>query len=101
MRDHGREEELDDDLELPSDDAGPEGRLADKQRARRLQDALMKLSANDRIVVTLRHFSECSYADIAEILGLEEKTVKSRLFDARQRLRALLGDLEGTGHVLH
>ncbi len=101
VRDHGREDELDDDLELPSDDAGPEGHLADKQRARRLQEALMKLSANDRIVVTLRHFSECSYADIAEILGIEEKTVKSRLFDARQRLRALLGDLEGTGHVLH
>ncbi len=27
------------------------------------------------------------------MLELDEKTVKSRLFDARQRLRGLLGDL--------
>ena len=101
VRSRGREDALDESVELESDAAGPEQQFAEAQRARRLRDALMKLSANDRIVVTLRHFSECSYSDIAEILGIEEKTVKSRLFEARQRLRALLGDLEGTPHVLH
>jgi DNA-directed RNA polymerase specialized sigma24 family protein len=38
---------------------------------------------------------------MAQVLGVEEKTVKSRLFEARQRLRGLLGDLEGPGHVVH
>jgi RNA polymerase sigma-70 factor, ECF subfamily len=38
----------------------------------------------------LRHFSECSYQEIAEILDIDEKTVKSRLFEARHRLRDLL-----------
>ena len=53
----------------------------------------MSMSANDRMVLTLRHFSECSYQEIAQILELDEKTVKSRLFDARHRLRKLLKDL--------
>jgi DNA-directed RNA polymerase specialized sigma24 family protein len=30
---------------------------------------------------------------MAEILDIDEKTVKSRLFEARRRLRGLLGDL--------
>ena len=51
------------------------------------------MPTNDRMVLTLRHFSECSYQEIGEILGLDEKTVKSRLFEARHRLRELLKDL--------
>ena len=102
LRSRGREDELDEpDESAAPESAGPEAQLQSKQQSRRLQDALMKLSANDRIVVTLRHFSECSYAEIAEILEIEEKTVKSRLFEARQRLRTLLGDLEGPSHALH
>ena len=53
----------------------------------------MSMSANDRIVLMLRHFSELSYEEIAGILELDEKTVKSRLYEARQRLRELLQDL--------
>ena len=45
------------------------------------------------MVITLRHFSECSYDEIGEILDVDEKTVKSRLFEARQRLRVMLQDL--------
>lgn len=102
VRSRGREEELDDSIELPAPGAeGPEQRLQAAQRSRRLQEALMKLSASDRVVVTLRHFSELSYAEIAEVLDIDEKTVKSRLFEARRRLRVLLGDTEGTSHALH
>ena len=59
----------------------------------RIQDALMNMTINDRMVLSMRHFSECSYEEIAQILDIDAKTVKSRLFDARSRLRALLGDL--------
>jgi RNA polymerase sigma factor (sigma-70 family) len=52
----------------------------------------MSLSSNDRTVLTLRHFSECSYQEIAGILDIDEKTVKSRLFEARHRLRQALKD---------
>ncbi len=101
VRDHGREEELDERIERADDGAGPEERLQSSQRSRRLQEALMKLSTRDRVVVSLRHFSELSYAEIAEVLEIDEKTVKSRLFEARQRLRLLLEDTEGTRHALH
>jgi RNA polymerase sigma factor (sigma-70 family) len=44
-------------------------------------------------VIILRHFAELSYAEIGETLGLAEKTVKSRLHEARQRLgRVLLAE---------
>jgi len=94
LRRNGRADELDDDedFEAPDSDA-PEWRLDERERSRRLKEALMKLSANDRVVLSLRHFSECSYQEIAQVLEIDDKTVKSRLFDARQRLRAQLEDL--------
>ena len=46
--------------------------------------------ADDREVIVLRHFAELSYAEIGEALGLAEKTVKSRLHEARQRLGLIL-----------
>jgi len=94
LRRNSREEALDDEVELPGrDDDDPERRAHDAEVSRRIESALMRMSTNDRMVLTLRHFSECSYQEIAEILDLDEKTVKSRLFEARQRLRDLLADL--------
>ena len=94
LRRNGREEELDEETELPAlDTASPERIVSDAQVSRRIQSALMGMPTNDRMVLTLRHFSECSYQEIGEILGLDEKTVKSRLFEARHRLRELLKDL--------
>jgi RNA polymerase sigma-70 factor (ECF subfamily) len=102
VRSHGREEALDEGVEVPAPIAdGPEERLQAAQRSRRVEAALMKLSTRDRVVVSLRHFSDLSYAEIAEVLEVDEKTVKSRLFEARQRLRVLLGDPEGIPHALH
>ena len=45
-------------------------------------------------MIALRHFSECSYREIGAILELDERTVKSRLYEARSRLRGLLQDLQ-------
>ena len=58
-----------------------------------LSDSPLDVLLQDRTVLVLRHFSELSYREIAQALDLDEKTVKSRLFEARQRLRTLLGDL--------
>jgi RNA polymerase sigma-70 factor (ECF subfamily) len=55
-----------------------------------IQAALMQLTAEQRRVVVLRHFAELSYEDVAAALGLPVKTVRSRLFAARQRLAGLL-----------
>jgi RNA polymerase sigma-70 factor (ECF subfamily) len=89
-----RDEELDDEADLPcSERDDPARRADDAESSARISSALRRLSARDRMVITLRHFSECSYDEIGEILEVDVKTVKSRLYEARQRLRALLQDL--------
>jgi RNA polymerase sigma-70 factor (ECF subfamily) len=64
--------------------------LASRERKDWLQAALLRLSAEDRELIVLRHFAELSYAEIGGTLGIAEKTVKSRLHEARQRLGRML-----------
>ncbi|MND01577.1 ECF RNA polymerase sigma-E factor [compost metagenome] len=52
-----------------------------------MQAVLQELNEDHRAVVVLRHFTECSYRQIGEILQIPEKTVKSRLFSARQQMK--------------
>lgn len=93
LRRNGHEEWLDDEIDLPgADSANPESQASDAERSQCIQRSMMSLSTNDRTVLVLRHFSECTYAEIAQILELDERTVKSRLFEARHRLRELLKD---------
>jgi len=77
------------DPDLPAS-GGPEESARSGERAACLQSALLRLSPDDRNVLVLRHFAELSYAEIAEALGLSDKTVKSRLHEARLRLGRML-----------
>ena len=91
QRRQSHEDALPEDFDAPDfDTATPEQQLDQNQRARQLQVAMMSMSVNDRTVLTMRHFAELSYDDMAMVLQLDVKTVKSRLFDARARLRKLL-----------
>ena len=56
----------------------------------RVRGALLRLTDEQREVILLRHFAGLSYREIAEAIEMPEKTVKSRLFAARQRLGELL-----------
>ena len=60
------------------------------ERQHRVQAALLALPPDYREVVVLRHFGGRSYEEIAAVLGIPEKTVKSRLYTARQRLAEIL-----------
>jgi len=94
LRRSRREEPLDDGIELEDTaSAGPERQYQERQLSERVQGALMRMTVEDRVVLTLRHFSELSYREIAEVLRTEEKTVKSRIFEARRRMGELLADL--------
>lgn len=74
----------------PSEDRDP-GELAGASELRQVMEkALMTLSMDYRLVVILRHFMELTYTEMAAILDIPEKTVKSRLFTARQMLREAL-----------
>ena len=61
-----------------------------EETRRRVRKALLLLPEAQRDVILLRHFAEMRYEQIAAALGIPEKTVKSRLFSARQRLCELL-----------
>lgn len=57
----------------------------------RIDRAMAHLSFEYREVIALRHFADLSYEEMADAIGVPEKTVKSRLFAARQKLAGLLG----------
>ena len=74
---------------------GPAEELDSKRLCNRVQAALMLLNEDYRTVVVLKHISGCSYQQISEILQLPEKTVKSRLYSARQLMKKTLLNVEG------
>lgn len=77
-------------LDLPDYDADPHRQLEQSEVRRAIADGLAGLSPEHRNVLTLREISGLSYAEIADLLGLEEGTVKSRISRARLALRKKL-----------
>jgi RNA polymerase sigma-70 factor (ECF subfamily) len=61
----------------------------------RLSQALRCLQPDDRALVVLKHFLLFSYEEMADVLEIHVRTVKSRLFTARERLRMALREGEG------
>ena len=70
--------------------ASPLQNLEEQELSRRLEQLLDNLPENQRRALVLKRFAGLSYQEIGEMLGVPEKTVKSRLFDARRRLRRIL-----------
>jgi len=56
----------------------------------RVRMAVAMLPDQHREIIELSHFQECSYKEMAEILGIPIGTVMSRLYHARQKLKDLL-----------
>jgi RNA polymerase sigma-70 factor, ECF subfamily len=81
---------LGDDEEGADEDSNPQDACRTAQLGAGVQAAMTHLAPDYRAVIVLRHFVDCSYQEMAEILGVEVKTVKSRLFTARQLLRERL-----------
>jgi RNA polymerase sigma-70 factor (ECF subfamily) len=75
------------DANVPDERPGPDRAAEGDQALHAIEGALMHISAELRAVVVLRHITQLSYQDIAVALDLPEKTVKSRLHSARERLR--------------
>ena len=72
----------------------PKDELADREQNELLHKALMQLSEDKREVLLLSRFQDMKYAEIAELLGCEVGTIKTRVFRAMQELRELLAKLE-------
>jgi RNA polymerase sigma-70 factor (ECF subfamily) len=78
---------LDDNDAIAAPDAATDTAVEAEDRVGK---ALMQLKPDDRAVVVLRHFVDFSYEEISDVLDVPVKTVKSRLFTARDRMRQLL-----------
>jgi RNA polymerase sigma-70 factor (ECF subfamily) len=70
--------------------ASPEQQTSDGEMRRLLEQAVGALPEEFRSVFVLRAVHGMNGAEVADCLGLEEATVKTRLFRARGRLRDLL-----------
>jgi len=68
----------------------PDGQLAARERADTVRRALRELSEPYRVVVILRHYEGLKFREIADVLGIPEGTVKSRMAEALSRLSDLL-----------
>ena len=87
-----KDAELDDEaanaIEDTSDD--PEVTAQKRDTSEALRKCLMGLSAEHREIVDLVYYHEKSVEEVAEIVGIPENTVKTRLFYARKKLADLL-----------
>lgn len=62
-----------------------------------LERAMLKLKAEERELITLRHLDGLSYEELAERLEVPLGTIMSRLYHARKRLREKLARHSFTG----
>ncbi len=73
----------------------PDEELDRRESAQRLQVCLADLSEMEREIILLRHYSELSFREIAEMLDIPLGTALSRAHRALARMRRQLGDESG------
>jgi len=73
----------------------PSEGVARNQRAELIRAALLQLPLQAQLTLELAYWEELSGAEIAEALGVEPGTVRSRLTRARGRLREIVVELGG------
>ena len=80
--------------DIGSPDPSPHELLERRELRRALAHVVSMLGDVEREVVLLYYMGDHSQAAIAEFLGVTPNTVKTRLYSARQTLRAHMSDLE-------
>jgi len=77
-------------LDLPDESQSPDVILQQKMTREAVRRGLELLPEEHRQILLLREIQGLSYDEIAQVLGLEAGTVKSRIFRARKKLCAFL-----------
>jgi RNA polymerase sigma-70 factor (ECF subfamily) len=87
-----KDAELEDEAAQAIEDASddPEVAVTKKDTGEVLRKCLSALSQEHREIVDLVYYHEKSVEEVAEIVGIPENTVKTRLFYARRKLAELL-----------
>ena len=78
------------EFQIIDPEPSPEASALQAERQTLFHAALTELTEQDREIISLRHFEDLPYKQIAEALEIPEGTVMSRLFHARRRLREAL-----------
>jgi RNA polymerase sigma-70 factor (ECF subfamily) len=86
-REDGLDEETAESIEEPSDD--PERTVEKQDKGEKLRKCLAELSTEHREVIDLVYYHEKSVEEVAQIVGIPENTVKTRMFYARKKLGEL------------
>ena len=84
------DEDEEQDFEIPDARFSPETVFEQQQLRRSVSEALDALPTDYREILVLREINGLSYEEIAEVLGVELGTVKSRIFRARKKMCAIL-----------
>jgi RNA polymerase sigma-70 factor (ECF subfamily) len=80
---------------LVGDLTSPSGAAMRGETAKQLEEALEAMNPIDREVLALRHFEELSNAEVAEVLGIQQKAASIRYVRAIRRLKEILSQLPG------
>ncbi len=85
---------LDEALAASIPDAGddPEAALRKSEQTRVLSHCLGRLSSKHREIVDLVYYQAMAIDEVAQIVGIPQNTVKTRMFHARKQLSVLLAD---------
>jgi RNA polymerase sigma-70 factor (ECF subfamily) len=86
------DEELDDEKAEAIEDGSdtPDVTLEKKEKSEVIRKCLTSLTAEHREIIDLVYYHEKSVEEVAEIVGIPEATVKTRMFYARKKLAELL-----------
>lgn len=80
-------------IEFEADGAAPDQRMVEGERADAVRRALVELAEPYRVVVVLRHYEGLKFREIADVLGIPEGTVKSRMSEALTQLGQTLNPI--------
>jgi RNA polymerase sigma-70 factor (ECF subfamily) len=80
--------------DLATDAPSPEERLLWEEQVARLLGAVAGLREADREIISLRYGSGMDTAAVADVLGLRESAVRTRLWRALSRLRRSMEEAE-------
>jgi RNA polymerase sigma-70 factor, ECF subfamily len=86
------EQELDEEAAEAIEDTSdtPDVTLQKKETGEVIRECLTSLTAEHREIIDLVYYHEKSVEEVAEIVGIPEATVKTRMFYARKKLAELL-----------
>jgi RNA polymerase sigma-70 factor (ECF subfamily) len=93
-----REEDTGDLLDrLPQHQPTPEEQVVKKEQIRELHKAIQSLPEKYQKVIILYHFQQMTYQEISEILDLPVRTIETRLYRGKQKIRDYLSVSAGKG----